>query len=142
MSGTITPSPNASYSTAPLGDTERADVRRFCGYPAYGTGPGSGEGQRFYQAFGAMEYRMTNLQPAELQIVRGKLTELYTLDTAIAGAGANLDTEQAAVWKHNAYEVRDRVRLFNARRRSLCAFLAIPAGPDVQGAEGVRVVIG
>ncbi len=46
-------------------DVERTDVRRFCGYPAYGAGAAGNMGWRFYTAYGALEYRLSNLSAAE-----------------------------------------------------------------------------
>src|SRR3978361_948581 len=107
--------PAQEYVTTALTDDEKANVRRFCGYPAYGAGPSGFQGWRFFRACGLLEYRWgvqadgvtPNLAPAELSILRQYLAALYTLEAAIPGAGANLDTESAAVWVHNANEVSD-----------------------------------
>ena len=50
------------------------------------------------------------------------------------GAGGNLDTDQAAVWKHNKDEVRDRSQLFDGWGRRLCGFIDVPPGSGL----GVR----
>jgi hypothetical protein len=137
MSGS---SPALQYQSGPLADSEKADVRRFCGYPPYGAGPTGFQGWRFFQAYGAMEYRMQNMAPAEYQNIRMYLAQLYTLEGAVWGAGANLDTDKAAVWTHNKQEVRDRTNLFSQTRRELCALLGIPAGPQL-GSPGMRLVV-
>jgi hypothetical protein len=134
MSATI------GLSTAALTDAEKTDTRRFCGYPAYGPGASGFQGWRFFQAYGLMEYRLANAAPAELQVIRGFLAELYTLDQAIPGAGGNLDTAKAAVWTRNPAEVRERAALFGMRRRELCAFLGLPPGPGLEGPVA-RVVV-
>lgn len=131
---------STGLSSASLTDAERTDVRRFCGYPAYGSGQAGFQGWRFFQAYGLLEYRLTNLSPAEFQNVRLYLNTIYPLETAVAGASANLDTDQAAVWKHNKNEVRDRRGLFDYWRRELCGFLGIPPGPAL-GDGGMRVVV-
>ncbi len=46
-------------------DAEKTDIRRFCGYPAYGAGAAGFQSWRFYQAYGMLEYRMNNLSAAE-----------------------------------------------------------------------------
>ena len=125
MSGSIT------LSTAPFTDAERTDIRRFCGYPAYGPGTSSFQSWRFFQAYGMLEFRLTNMAPAEFQVVRQYLANLYPLETGILGAAANLDTDKAAVWVHNKSEVADRSALFDGWRRRLCEFLGVPTGPGM-----------
>lgn len=120
----------------PLTDAERTDARRFCGYSAYGIGPGDASFQRYNVSYELLEWRMANLSDAELVVTRSKLAELNTLDTAIAGASANLDTDQAAVWTRNRSEVRDRNALFLLRSRALCAFLGVPPGPGLASGGG------
>lgn len=110
-------------------DSEKTDIRRFCGYPAYGAGAAGFQGWRFFQAYGVLEYRLTNLAPAEEQVVRSYLSTLSALETAVPQAGGNLDTDQAAVWRHNTDEVRDRQNLFDDWRRRLCGFLGVQPGP-------------
>jgi hypothetical protein len=83
---------------------------------------------------------MTNARPEELQVMRNFLANLYTLEQAIPGAGANLDTDSAAVWVHNRREVRDRAELYAYQRRQLCGFMGIPPGPAL-GAGGVSFVV-
>jgi hypothetical protein len=121
-------------------DAQLTDIRRFCGYPAYGVQPLPASGYRFMTAYGVLEYKMQNLSVAEQAIVTGTyLTNLATLETAIVGTGANLDTDSAAVWTHNRYEQRDREALFASWRVKLCQFLGIPPGPGLQ--TGARMVV-
>lgn len=130
---------STACSTLPLADGEKTDLRRFCGYPAIG-GTSSGEGSwRFFQTFGQFEWKMNNLSPTELAQVRLYLSQLYPLETAVIGASANLDTEQAASWRHNAREVDDRMGLFDLWRRRLCGFLGVPMGPDLHGGHAVVI---
>jgi len=137
-SGTITPvSPSGQFSTVALSDDEKANVRRFCGYPAYGAGATGFQGWRFFQAYGLLEYRLgqdpvtgiPNMAPAELAILRQYLQTLYMLESAIPNAGSNLDTAAAAIWTHNKDEVADRLALYNTWRRQLCGFVGIAVGP-------------
>ena len=51
-------------------------------------------------------------------------------------AGANLDTDVAAVWTHNKREVADREALFTNLRKKLCEFLGVPPGPAFNSASG------
>lgn len=112
-------------------DAQKTDVRRFCGYPAYGAGDAGFQGWRFFQAYGLLEYRLNNLSDAETAVVGTYLTTLQGLESAVTGASANLDTDQASVWRHNRNEVADRAALFDGWRRRLCGFLGVPPGPDL-----------
>jgi hypothetical protein len=141
MSGVITPSPAAAYSTAPFSDAEKVDIRRFCGYPAYGGTPSGFQSWRYFQVYGLLEFRLNNLAPAEAQTVRYYVGTLYGLESGVPGAGANLDTDQAAVWRHNQAEVRDRTALFDDWRRRLCGFLGLPPGPDLARGNTVGLVV-
>lgn len=124
-----------------LTDAERTDARRFCGYPAYGAGNAGFQGWRFFQAYGLLEYRLHNLTVSELAVMRTYLGTLCGLEQAIPGAAGNLDTEQAAVWTHNADEVRDRESLFDGWRRRLCGFLGVPPGPSLASSSGVSLLV-
>ena len=122
---------SATLPTTPLSNMERVDVRRFCGYPAYGAGSAGFQSWRFFDAYGTLEYRLSNLADEELQVVRQYLTNLYALEFAVPAAGANLDTDQASVWKHNPQEVVDRTKLFDDWCRRLAFFLGVPVGPGL-----------
>jgi hypothetical protein len=121
-------------------ESDKVDMRRFCGYPAYGFGPAGFQGWRFFQAYGLLEYRLNNLDPTEGAVCQTYLTNLRTLEAAVPGAGGNLDTDQAAVWTHNKSEVQDRSALLDDWRRRLCGFLGIPPGPSL-GNGGVFLVV-
>ncbi len=128
--------------TAPTAftDAQKVDIRRFCGYPAYGAGAAGFNSWRFFQAYGTLEYRMNNLAPAEIAVTLQYLSTLATLEAAIPPTSANLDTESAAAWTHNDNETRDRTVLFDSWRRRLCGFLGIPPGPALADA-GVTLVV-
>lgn len=113
---------------------EKVDIRRFCGYAAYGAGASGFQGWRFFQAYGLMEFRLNNMDPAEETVVRTTyLANLALLETDVLGTRANLDTAAAAVWTHNANEQRDRTRLYNQWRSDFCGFLGVPAGDALKG---------
>lgn len=123
-------------------DTEKTDIRRFCGFPMFGGQPVQAFGYRFFQHYGTLEFRMNNALPSEELVVRTTyLQNLYDLEQAVPDAAANLDTDEAAVWKHNKQEVADRVNLFNHWRRELCNFFGIPPGPGLSASSGMRLVV-
>ena len=124
-----------------LTDAEKTDVRRHCGYPAYGASASGNTGWRFYQAFGELEYRAANLSDAELAVTRQYLATLATLEAAVPASGENLDTDQAAVWTRNRDESRDRAALFDDWRRRLCGFLGVAAGPALAGSGGLAIIV-
>jgi hypothetical protein len=121
-------------------DAEKTDVRRHCGFPAYGAGNAGFQSWRFFQAYGTLEFRLNNLSPAEEAVVRRYLGTLSALEMGIPNAASNLDTDEAAVWSRNRNEMRDRTQLFDDWRRRLCAFLGVPSGPQLQD-SGITLVI-
>ena len=86
----------------PLTDSEKIDARRHCGYPAYGGTASGFSSWRFYQVYGLLEYRLSNLAVGEIAVVRTYLGTLSSLEAAIPGASVGLDTDQAAVWTRNS----------------------------------------
>jgi len=131
MSGTV---------AAGFTDGQKADIRRFCGYPAYGAGAAGFNSWRFFQAYGTLEYRLNNLAPAEIAVVLQYVSTLGMIEAAIPGISDNLDTESAAAWTHNADELKDREALFDSWRRRLCGFLGVPLGPAL-GQAGIALVV-
>jgi len=121
-------------------DQQKTDVRRFCGYPAYGAAPDGNMGWRFFSAYGALEYRMDNLSPEEEQVVLSYLNTLTVLEPAVPMASENLDSDGAASWTRNRNEVADRLRLLDSWRRRLCAFLGVPPGEGL-GQNGLSWVV-
>ncbi len=133
-------SDSTSYSLASFTDAEKADVRRFCGYPVYGVGTAGSIGDRFFAAWGQLEYKLVNLRPEEFQVARMYLANLYPLEVALTTVSATLNVDQAGPFKRNAAEVTERWRLFDSWRRRLCGFLGVPTGPSL-GDGGLRLVV-
>ena len=130
---------SAGLSILPLGDAERVDVRRFCGYPAFGAGVSGFQSWRFFQAYGTLEYRLTNFAPEEIQVVRQYLVSLYALEQGIVTAASNLDTDKAATWTHSRSEVADRSRLFDEWRRRLATFIGVPLDPGSAAISSIAI---
>lgn len=95
---------------------------------------------RFFQVYGLLEFRLTNLSANELTIVRRYLGTLGKLEIGIPAAAENLDTDQAAVWTRNKNEPLDRIRLFDEWRRRLCGFLGVPPGPALSDGSASLIV--
>jgi hypothetical protein len=115
---------------------QTADVRRFAGYPSLGTDTPADASRDF--AYGwvspgvwqTLFTRLANMPPEiESTLINVYLVNLNALEAAIPAATANLDTDQAAVWKHNKNEIADREALFDKWRRRMCGFLGINPGP-------------
>jgi hypothetical protein len=119
---------------------EKVDIRRFCGYPAYGAAPTGMQSWRYFQIFGLLEFRLTNLSDAEIAVVRRYLGTMATLELAIPSVSENLDTDQAAMWTRNKDELADRIRLLDEWRCRLCGFLGISRGPALTGGS-VHLVV-
>jgi hypothetical protein len=113
----------------PFTDAQATDIRRYCGYPAYGAGPAGFQGWRFFTAYGLLEFRIANLSDSETAVVTNYLATLAQLETAVTDAGSNLGTAAASVWTRNPAELRERMALFDDWRRRLCGFLGLPPGP-------------
>ncbi len=95
-----------------LTDAEKTEIRRHCGYPAYGSGAESFQGWRFHQAYGLMEYRMIRLSGAEEAVTRQYLATLAELES----------------------RADKRPAIFDDWRRRLCGFLGVPPGPALRSA--------
>lgn len=123
---------------------QMADTRRFMGYPllADQTADDSRDFAYGWVLPGVSQtlfHRLNNLRPEEESVlIATYLTALYSLETAITGAGDNLDTDVAAVWTRNRSEVSDRMSLFDAWRRRMCDFVGIPPGPSL-GRGGMSI---
>ncbi len=124
-----------------LTDAQLTDARRFTGYPAYGAGAYGNMGWRFFQAYGALEYRLANLSDSELAVVANMLNTLNALEMAVVTSSDNLDTGAAAAWTHNATEVDDRVALLETWQRRLCSFLGVPPGPGLAASRGSLMLV-
>jgi len=123
-----------------LTETERTDVRRFCGYPPAGAGLIGALSTAGVQERGLLEVRIANLTTAEVTIVRRYLTTLTILEVAVPRAAENLDTDQAAVWTHNKSEIKDRLQLLDEWRRRLCAFLGVQPGRGLRDTPVALVI--
>lgn len=130
-----------------LTDAQMTDVRRFAGYAAPGTTMVlDANSDTVFVRYGVVTMslysRLTSLSASELVVLAGiYLANLSSLESAIPLAGDNLDTEAAAVWKHNANEVRDRLALLTQWSLRMCVFLGLAPGPGLQVGPGTGSAI-
>lgn len=130
-----------------LTDAQLTDVRRFMGYQLAGTTMTITNDQdlvygRFGMVIMSLHQRLTTLSASEEAVlINTYLTNLYALETAIPTTSDNLDTEQAAVWRHNSREQADRDRLFDSWRRRMCGFIGFAPGPGL-GTGSISLVRG
>ena len=123
-----------------LTDAEKVDIRRFCGYQAYGAAPTGFQSSRYFQIYGLLEFRIAHLSDSEIAVARRYVVTLPTLEVAVPATSENLDTDQASMWTRNKDELAERIRLFDEWRSRLCGFLGIPAGPDLASGTVALVV--
>ena len=131
---------STGYSSASFTDAETADMRRFCGYPVYGVGTAGFVGDRFFAAWGQLEYKMVNLRPEEFQVAR-----MYLAAALPAGDGdhhgvGDAECRSGGAVQAQRAEMRERRALFDGWRRRLCGFLGVPPGPAL-GDGGLRLVV-
>jgi hypothetical protein len=122
-------------------DAQKVSIRKYCGYMAFGSVPVPNFAWRYSVQYGDLEFRINNLSAdEEAQVITYFLPNLDSLETDIPASSSNLDTDRAAVWYHNKYEVRDRWRLFNSMRRYLCDFIGAAYGPALESTGMCRIV--
>ncbi|GBR18740.1 hypothetical protein LV564_06610 [Komagataeibacter nataicola] len=123
----------ATMPDTALTDTERAQARRYMGYPAMGSADSGMQSWRFFRVYGFNEWRLGHLSPAECAQARAFVAQCQILESAVMAAGSNLDTDRAAVWTRNRTEVTDRFTLYTRWRVQLCNFMGVPPGPGLRG---------
>lgn len=118
-----------------LTDAQKSDVRRFAGYPMLADTVANDTTDFAYGyvssgVWQTLEHRLTHMRPEEENtLISVYLANLTQLESAVPGAGDNLDTDVAAVWTRNTREVQDRAALFDDWRRRMCGFIGIAPGP-------------
>lgn len=123
-----------------LTDTQKTRIRYHLGYPVYGNEATQGFGHRFLHHYGTLEYRMNHLSSDEETTAITMLTSLDSLELAIDGAGANMDTAAAAVWTRNPDEMSERELLYMSKRRRFARFWGIPLNDDA-GRGSVQLIV-
>ena len=123
-------------------DSQKVQIRKFCGYPLYGGVPIPNFGFRFFQAYGDLEFRLTNMAPdEEAEVTTYFLPKLLQLQTDVYDVRLNSDPAQAAVWYRNPKELREREQNYDKWRKWLCDFIGCQYGPYLQNENQLRIVI-
>jgi len=115
---------------------QAVDTRRWMGYSLSGNVALSGYRELVYSDVSylgiSLDTRLANLSAEEENTLTTYfLANLALREQEIQAASCNLDTDSAAVWKHNKNEIADRTDLFNSLRRDLCTFLGFKPGPNL-----------
>jgi len=132
-------SETTSPSDTPFTDGEKADIRRYCGYPVVGSA-GAGFSEWYcFPAYGALEWKLNGLSGVEYVQGRVYLSQLDSLETGILSAAGSLDTAVAGPWTRNANEIQERSDLFFMWRQKLCRFIGVPDGPGLRRGGGIVV---
>lgn len=123
-----------------------SDARRFMGYGALGADIAANDSSDSAYGFVSpgvyqtLYHRLTHLTAeAESTVINVYLNNLIILEAAIVSASDNLDTDAAAVWKHNPREVSDRLALFDEWRRRLCVYIGLAPGPGLGGGSNTKI---
>lgn len=126
-------------------NSQKVDIRRHAGYPAFGSAAvnqGGFQSYRFFQSYGLLEFRLNNMATEEETVVLKYVTELNQLETDIYGTRSNLDTKRAAVFETNPLEQAQREALYASFRRKLCDFIGVPPGSGLGGGgSSMNVVV-
>lgn len=124
---------NRNQSEGPFNAADTTDIRRFCGYAAYGA-----FGYVWEPGYAYLDTQIAAMAPAEVAVVQNTfLPTLRLLETAVDNTSQNLDTAQAAVWTHNPNEMQDRIALYTNKRLELCEFIGCPPGGRLKGINKV-----
>lgn len=122
-------------------DAEKVVIRRHAGYQMFGGANQPNYGYRYFTHYGMLEFKLNNAHADEEAVIRDYIVKLDKLETDWLGSADNLDTDEAAVWKHNKSEMKQRKALYNEWRIRLCNYLGIGAGPDVNNNGSLRIIV-
>lgn len=123
---------------------EMVDVRRHCGYGAFGSsGNVSLMYFRFFPQYNTLEYRLHNLSDEEVSVIQDNyLPNLNQLESDLFEMRAAQIVESAAVFHRNMGEADDRIANLTFHKKLLLSFLQLPPGPwFVGGSSGCRMIV-
>jgi hypothetical protein len=107
-------------TSGPLSSAEIVAVRRYCGYP-----PPSAAVQP-----DPITVALAPLTQDYIDVIRNSfLANLYLLESDIPATRAKLSIDEAAVFKRNSSEVKEREGIYRATRLALCGAIGIFSGP-------------
>lgn len=124
-------------AVAVVDDDTKVDIRRYCGYAAYGPGASNYfELGVFLDNYRQLELRMNVLTVSEYARVTYILNYIQQIEDLLFGMQTALIVEQAAVFHRNMNETSDRHAEFCWWLRHLVNFLGILPGPKFEGGLG------
>lgn len=122
-------------------DAQKVAIRKYCGYPAFGSVPVPNFSWRYSTEYGDLEFYMDNLSSAEQdQVTNVYLPNLVLLEQDVPNTRQNSDTSQAAVWYRNKNELKERWDNYTLLRKQLCDFLGCEYGPKLTGVRMARAI--
>lgn len=128
----------------PFTESEKVEIRKFCGYPLKGNSNTTVFGWRFMVWWGALEFRLNNLSiEEEGEIKNLYLPQLRLMQSDLYASYDDLDTNKAAVWDRNPKEISDKRKLYLLARKDLCEFLGVPfRGPyDFMSSHSASILL-
>ena len=120
--------------TTPYTATEITNIRRFAGYPAFAS-----FGYLFTTNLANLDQQINAMSDSEQAVIRTVyLTILPVMEADINSSAEFANVQSAGPFTRNPHELSERRRLFNMKRRDMCAFIGVAPGPGLN--DGSRVV--
>ena len=120
--------------TTPFTAAELTAVRRFAGFSAFAS-----FGNLFSSNASNMDNQLAAMSDTEQSVIRTVyLAVLPTMETDINSSADYASVESAGPFTRNPHELSERRRLFNTKRREMCAFIGVAPGPGLP--DNSRVV--
>ena len=115
--------------TVPFTATQIAQIRYYCGYPAY-----AAYGYVLAPDMALLDTQLANMSDAEqVIVVNDFLAVLPGLKTAIDNAGATLNVGSAGPYTRNPNEMAERTAQYRRLRLELCELCGCAPGDRLRG---------
>jgi len=125
-----------------LTETQKMQIRKFCGYTNWGEQPNAGMGWRAWETNAYLEQKMNALTPEEGdRVVNLYIPNCLAMETNIQNVSQLLLVDTAAVFIRNKLQLKENIQLYNYWRLQLCQFLGIGPGEFFGGSRNSRMVV-
>lgn len=123
-------------------EQEKVDLRRHCGYAAYGNNNVQNMGWRYFLRTGQFEFIIQQLTSTEENTIRTEyLARCNQLFDDIYNVRDTAVVDKAAVFHRNPNELKERKNIYYWHCEMLCKFLMGPIyGPSLSGG-GINMVV-